>query len=75
MPCNLDMRQMNELTNYWKGQDDKIERKTLDYEIRKMKDDLVQERRQKAKRRKKKDLDKNEVCEEKYMKFMRSNLK
>ena len=35
----------------------------MDYEIRKMKDDLVEERKEKVKRRKKKELDRNEVCE------------
>lgn len=63
MPCTLDMRQMNELTNYWKGEDGKLERKSLDYEVRKMKDDLVEERKEKMKKRRKKELERNEICE------------
>lgn len=57
------MRNMTELTNYWKGENDQIERPKLDYGTRKMKDDLIEGRKEKIKNSKKADVKRKDICD------------
>lgn len=67
------MRNMTELTNYWKGENGVIERPQLDFEQAKMKDDLVEERKDKFKKSKRGEILRNEVCDNRFFKYNKNN--
>ena len=69
LPSQFDMRNMTELTNFWKNEEDKIERPKLEFGTRKMKEDLVEERKEKMKKSKKGEIIRKEVCDERYFKY------
>lgn len=53
LPCQSDMRSMNELTNYYKGKDGRIEKPHVDYTVKKMREDLLNQRKEQHERPKK----------------------
>lgn len=57
---------MNELTNHWKDETGAIKKKKLDYQTRKMKEDMTNERLGKIMYSKEAKLQKSEMCDEKY---------
>lgn len=59
MPCTPDMRQMNEQTNFYKGKDGKIIKPNIDYTIKKMREDLLNKRKEQISQSKRPDFSRN----------------
>ena len=66
------MRYMNEMTNHWVGKDGKIPKQKLDYSTRKMKEDMINERKERINKSKKAENIKETMCDVKFFNYLKN---